>query len=187
MNVWRRRWKPFSVFLLGSVVVCEFSRRQLRHTKYLFPSFFKARFKDRIRNILTAFLTISTTRNHRNLLQHNLHHHERPDQLHAKDCLADWPPIHFSCCPHGPKETICSGTLQHLQNDVVLWEVFSMSSRRSSPLNDFTLTSSVFLALYPPIGSIQEKLQRDLPVGSGHLPLDGSLGCRRLLHCRHDA
>jgi hypothetical protein len=55
------------------------------------------------------YLTIST-RNRPNFILKHIHHHERPYQLHAKDCLAGWPPICFGCLPYYPEGTVCSGT-----------------------------------------------------------------------------
>jgi hypothetical protein len=158
--------------------VCEFSGRQLRHTKYLFPSFFQGKIQrpsatfsqpvsqSRPPAITETYYNITFT------IMNTLINSSRRYTSAAVHTLPKKPFVPVRC-------SICK--------TIVLCEVFSMSNRRSSPLNDFTLTSSVFLALYPPIGSIQEKLQTYLPLGSGHLPLDGSLVWRGLLHCRHDA
>jgi hypothetical protein len=65
--------------------------------------YFRARFKD-----LCSNLTISTSTRPNLTLKH-IHHHERPRQLHAKDCPAGWPPLCFGCFPY-PQATVCSGT-----------------------------------------------------------------------------
>jgi hypothetical protein len=134
----------------------------------------KARFKDH-----RHYLTIST----RTRPIKHIHHHERTHQLHAKDCIAGWSPICFGSLPY-PQGTVCSGKCSSICKTIDL-----SSSRRRSPtyrlIAEFTLKPSFFHSFCLPTGNVQLQLQKGLPLGFWHVPLDGGLGYRRFLHCRH--